>query len=74
MTIMPIIAKLQALATANTEALDVIVAERPGQSEFVVFVNGGLLSDGEDEFVTSDLGAALARAASELEMALTNEV
>lgn len=77
MTTMPIIAKLNALATSNTEALEVLVAERDlangGGTSFVVFINGGLLSDGEDEFSTSDLGAALARAASEIEIALTNE-
>ena len=74
MSVMPIIARLNALATANTEALEVIVAERADKGEFVVMINGGLLSDGEDEFVTTDLGGALARAASELEIALTNEV
>lgn len=77
MSTMPIIARLHALATENTEALEVLVAERDlmngGGTEFIVFINGGLLADGEDEFVTKDLGEALTRAANEIKGALTNE-
>jgi hypothetical protein len=65
-----IIAKFQAMQTANTDALTVVVSEDPGRCCFTVHIAGGLLSDGEDQFDTNSLQAALQRASTEVAIAL----
>lgn len=64
------IAKFQVLPNANFDVcgFDVIVTDDSGW--FYVHINGGLLADGSEQFSTTDLGAALARAAREVQLAI----
>lgn len=62
----PVIARLVAEATDNTERLEVQVREDVANALFTVMVPGGLLSDGEDYFSTTVLLHAMQRAAEEL--------
>lgn len=64
-----IIAKLEALRTDNTDEMQVIVEEHIAEnmeSTFRVYVNGGVLGNGDDEFVCNHLPTALARATHEV--------
>lgn len=67
------IAKFQAQATANTEALDVYVQEDPVSGQFHVWIDGGFTSGGADAFICTDLGVALQFAAEEVRIALVGE-
>lgn len=65
-----ILAKFEVQATSNTEAFTVIVTENAIFGEFAVYIDGGVLADGEDQYRTARLDKALARAAEEVRLLL----
>jgi len=69
----PVIARLIAERTNNTERVEVCVREIFGTPQFRVFVSGGVLSNGETEEHFDDLREAVVYATTEILLILTGE-
>lgn len=54
-----------AVTNPNGDTVHIVVQMMEGGEKFRVFVDGGLLSDGEDDFQDKDLGTVMARAGKE---------
>jgi DNA repair protein RadC len=64
------IARLEVLRTDDVEAFTIVVRRADPYLGFEVFVDGGLLSTGEESYITGNVAIAMARAAQEAAVAL----